>query len=180
MSAKKTVDRKRGAAEEAEWEPKFHIDLDLGEATGRSPAFLTASRKCYQDRQKDTPESIAKSNPKTHIRRISQHCVKTDDYLLPDTPLKEAIFRILLSEGNREMTAREVSEALTAKWALSTNRRDVSVGVVQQLLENGASYSIVGEPEPEPEPEVTELPAAKSETPPECDDAGEDSDGEGG
>ena len=77
------------------------------------------------------------------------------------------------------MTAREISEALTAKWALSTNRRDVAVAVVRRLLENAASYCIVGEPEPEPEPvpegEVAELPTAGSE----AQSAGEDSDAEG-
>ena len=92
------------------------------------------------------------SRPETHIRRIVKHCAEAPDYLLPDTPLKESIFRLILAGSNKPVTPEEISRDLTVKWALSANRRNVSQRVIQRLLDNSASYCVVREPEPEPEP----------------------------
>ena len=139
--------------------PRSYVNLELAESRGRSMAFLIASRKCADCRRKDSEQTIARSKPTTHIRRISQHCKNQDDFLPPDTPLKEALFKVLLTEGNREMTADEVSTVLTGRWALRTNRRDVSSRVMQGLLDSSETYGIVRAPEPEPEPKRASGPA---------------------
>ena len=90
------------------------------------------------------------------LKRIVAHCTDTPDYLLPDTPLKEAIFRVLLSRGNKPVNAEEISRELSEKWANTPYPRDVSTGVIQRLLEHSDTYCIARVPEPEPEPE--ELP----------------------
>ena len=158
MSTIKVVDEleETAGSDDTAYVPRFHIDLEFAESRGRSMAFLIASRKCAESRRKDSEQTIARSKPTTHIRRIAQHCQKQDDYLPPDTPLKEALFKVLLAEGNREMTADEISTILTGRWALSTNRRDVSSRVIQGLLDSSETYGIVRAPEPEPEPEEGE------------------------
>jgi len=144
--------------------PNHYIDLDMAESMGRSMMVLTASRKCASCRKKDTQKSVARSKAPTHIKRIAEHCRDQPDFLPPEIPLKEAVFRVILSEGNKPVTAEEVSARLTSLWALGTNQRDVSAAVVQRLLDTSESYGIVREPEPEPESEdEAEEAAATSE-----------------
>ena len=139
---------------EAKQAPCYHIDLDLAKESGRSLANMIAARKCYTCRQNDSQKTVMSSRPEIHIRRIVKHCAETPDYLLPDTPLKESIFRLFLAGGNKPVTPEEISRDLTVKWALSANRRNVSHRVIQRILDNSASYCIVREPEPEPAPAV--------------------------
>ena len=138
--------------EEAKQAPRYYIDLDLAKESGRSLSNMVAARKCYTCRQSDTQDTVMSSRPETHIRRIVRHCAEAEDYLLPDTPLKESIFRLILAGSNKPVTPEEISRDLTVKWALSANRRNVSQRVIQRLLDNSASYCVVREPEPEPDP----------------------------
>jgi hypothetical protein len=132
--------------------PRYFIDLEGARGSNRSMATLIAGRKCYLDKQADTPESVLVSDPQEHIDRIVEHCVETPDYLPPDTPLKEAGFKVILAGGNRPMTGEEISEDLTARWAMSAYPRDLSPSVLGRILERSESYWVVAIPEPEPAP----------------------------
>ena len=138
------------------------VDLEFAESRGRSMAFLIASRKCADSRRKDSEQTIARSKPTTHIRRIAQHCQKQDDYLPPDTPLKEAIFRVLLTAGSEPKTPQDISKVLSERWALTAYPRDVSETVIQRLLDHSESYCIARVPEPEPSD--GEEPAPQADT----------------
>ena len=148
--------------------PSYYIDFDAASDPGRSMVAIVAARKCYEHRS--VADSTGDSKPNEHVKEIAGHCADTADYLLPDTPLKEAIFRVLLAGGNKEATAAEVSQGLEARWTMSAYPRNISPEVIGRLLANSPSYGIVAvaEPEPEPEPpaevgppaaEVTALPA---------------------
>ena len=141
--------------------PRYYIDLDGAAERGQSMVAIIAARKCYEHRS--VADSTGDSKPAAHVKEIAGHCADTADYLLPDTPLKEAIFRLLLAGGNKETTAAEVSQGLEARWTMSSYPRIISPDVIGRLLANSSSYGIVAVPEPEPEPEiaspeVTELP----------------------
>lgn len=140
---KKVVENENVDSQQARSEIKFRVDYDAGAAASVSIALLIASRKCYQCRQNDIEASVAQSDPKIHVERVSQHCFKAADYLLPDTPLKEAVFRILLSNRNRGMTAEGISTALSTRWAKSTNSREISAGIIRSLLETSPYYQLV-------------------------------------
>jgi len=140
---KKVVENGNVDSQQAGSEIKFQVDYDSGAEAGVSIALLIASRKCYECRQNDIQASVAQSDPKIHVERVSKHCFNAADYLLPDTPLKEAVFRILLSNRNRGMTAEGISAVLTTRWAKSTNRREISTGVIRKLLEISAYYQPV-------------------------------------
>jgi len=137
--------------------PSYYIDLEGTGDQELSVSVVIAERKCYEHRPREAYQTLRDSEPQSHVADIAGHCSETADYLLQDTPLKEAIFRALLAGGNEPMTAREVSEALTARWAMSVYPRDLSTGVIGRLLEHSENYHIVAVPEPEPEPEP-ELP----------------------
>ena len=88
------------------------------------------------------------------------------DFLLPDTPLKEAIFRVILAHGNEPMTAEDISEILTERWAMTAYPRDVTPQVIQRLLENSETYCIIKVPEPEDEEEEEEVIVVEAESGP--------------
>ncbi len=150
--------------------PRYLIDIDLAEKEGRSMASLVAARKCYMCRQADEGLPVSESSPEEHIAKIEEECSGTGDYLLPDTPLKEAVFRVILAHGNLPMTARQISEDLSERWAVSPYPRDVSPPVLSRLLETSGGYPIsplqdTGQDETVEEPAaVSPEPAGASET----------------
>lgn len=157
--------------------PQYLINPDGTGKKLRSLALLIASKRCYQDQQADEEAPNAESNVKPFIDQIREHCSETSDYLLPDTPLKEAIFRVILAGGNEPVTAEEISLILTEKWSMTAYPRDVSTRVIQRLLDRSSTYYIARVPEPKPEEdpeeavpveqESSEPEAAEQETPEE-------------
>lgn len=145
----------------------YYIDLaGIGDQES-SLSVLIAERKCYEHRPREADQSLLDSEPQSHIADITGHCSETADYLLQDTPLKEAIFRVILAGGNEQMSAQDVSDTLTERWAMSAYPRDLSVRVIRRLLEHSANYHLVAVPEPEPELpplDVVKLPNAADST----------------
>jgi hypothetical protein len=143
--------------------PRYFVDRELAEARSRSLGVLIASRRCYVCQQADDDKATASSPVASYIGRIVDHCVETADYLAADTPLKEAIFRVILSGGNKPMSPQEISQILSDKWAMTPYPRDVSTEVIHRLLDHSDSYSISRVPEAptevEPEEQEEETPA---------------------
>ena len=149
----------------------YYIDLEGTGDRELSVSVLIAERKCYEHRPPQADQALRDTEPQSHVADIAGHCSETADYLLQDTPLKEAIFRVILAGGNEPMTAKDVSEGLTTRWAMSAYPRDLSTTVIGRLLEHSENYHIVAVPEPEPEPE----PTLELAEPPEVDgDSAED------
>ena len=146
-----------GAGAEAESPPaEYIVDIEQAELHGRALAMLIMGRRCYEDRQTDEEVPTTARGIQRLIKRISDHCRQTSDYLLADTPLKEAVFRVMLSLGNQPVTPEKLSETLSEQWAMTPYPRDISPGVLQKLMDNSESYCIVRVPGPEPEVEEPE------------------------
>ena len=126
-------------------EPQYAVDADAADTGSRSLPALVADRRCYLCTQGDV--ELAADPVDDYIAQIVGHCAEAEDYLLSDTPLKEAIFRVLISGGNEPKTPTAVSRFLLKKWANAANPRDVSPGVVRRLMDNSKSYCIVRLPE---------------------------------
>ncbi len=141
--------------------PEYVVDIEQTDFHGRALGMLIAGRRCYEDRQVDPEVPTSSRDIKKVVKRIADHCQETSDYLLPDTPLKEAVFRVMLAGGNKPVTPEQVSQALTERWAMTPYPRDISAPVVQKLMDSSESYCIVRLPGPEPEveePEADEEP----------------------
>ena len=127
---------------------QYYVDIDGEQASGASAAALVATRRCRSCAEADG-EDLA-GDPAEAVATIADHCSTAEDYLLPDTPLREAVFRLILEGGNEPKSAKEISEALASRWS-SNPARDVSRQVVGRLLEHGQSYRIVAVEESDPE-----------------------------
>ena len=134
-------------AEDQGHPPQYFVDIKGPEASGRSLDLLVGTRRCYSCIQADDEQTPTASKVRPNIKRIATHCSLTSDYLLQDTPLKEAIFRVLLGGGNRPMTAEEISQVLSEKWAMTPYPRDVSSRVIQRLLDRSRAYCITAVPQ---------------------------------
>ena len=137
--------------------PKYLIDPEMAVSVRRSLPMLVSSRRCYLCQQADDERS-ENGDPDEFIERIADHCSQQQDYMLPDTPLKDAIFRVILSHRNEPMDAEEISAVLTEAWAMTPFPRVTTPDVVQRLLDNSRSYCVARLPEPEPEIELTPEP----------------------
>lgn len=126
--------------------PKYLIDIESEVTVHRSLPSLIASRRCYLCQQADE-DAPTDADIQQFIDRIVEHCSAERDYMLPDTPLKEAIFRALLANGNEPMGAEEVSGVLTEKWAMTPFPRNTSAEVITRLAENSVNYVIDRLPE---------------------------------
>ena len=138
-------------AEEAPVYAPHHINL---RDTKRSLSVLIRGRLCWQCAQRYEDESdegidVNELGPQNFIDDIIYHCAKQQDFLLPDTPMKEAIFRVLLQNGkngNEPMDAEQISAVLTEKWEMTPFPRDTSPTVIQRLLDNSAYYCVAPTP----------------------------------
>ena len=126
---------------------RYVVDLSKDRARVRSAPYLIASRRCYVCSHADDSPS-AKPNAREYIRTIVDHCRHATDYLLPDTPLKEAIFRVILARGNKETTPEDVSRELSEQWSSSAYPRDISPELLGRLMEGSEFYCVVRVPEP--------------------------------
>ena len=121
---------------------KYFIDAEMAEERRRSLSLMIASRQCYMCQQAVDEEELASAETRDLIDRIVDHCSSANDYLLDDTPLKEAVFRVLLSRGNEPMGADEISADISERLANATNQRDTRPEVIERLLQHSESYCI--------------------------------------
>ena len=128
---------------------EYFIDPATVEQLQRSLSVLVSSRQCYMCQQGLPEDEIIASDPQDFIVQISAHCSQQQDFLLPDTPMKEAVFRVMLAGGNEPKDAQSISTALSEKWAMTPFPRDTSPRVIQRLLDNSAHYCIAPVPKPE-------------------------------
>ena len=121
---------------------QYFINAEMAEERRRSLSVMIASRQCYMCQQAVDEEEIASTETRDLIDRIVDHCSSANDYLLDDTPLKEAIFRVLLSRGNEPMGTDEISADISERLANATNQRNTRPEVIEKLLQHSESYCI--------------------------------------
>ena len=141
---------------------EYYIDVDSAGDHGRAIKPMIVSRMGYITRQSLTAEVVEDMEAEDLIQQVAYNAAEDRDFLLPDTPLKESVFRVLLANENKPMTAEQVSKILEDKWSLSPYPRDTSPGVIERLLASGGdTYCFVAIPPPEPpEEEAEEEPEA--------------------
>ncbi len=139
------IDTMRTGDEGPQFRPYF-VDPDGAEAARRSLPVLIAGRLCYMCRQGYEDDQIVGEDPQDFVDLIVGHCSTSQDFLLSDTPMKEAIFRVLLGNSNEPMDAEQISAELSSKWPMT---RVTSPAVIQRLLDNSAYYCIGPVPSPD-------------------------------
>jgi hypothetical protein len=120
-----------------EGEPSYFIDLKWYEEKGRSFFTLAQSRLCPSCRAKyaSPPKSDAKL-----FTVFRDCCSKAEDFFSPNLPLREVIFRLLLSNGNKPLELEQIRAKL-AEWLLSTgDNRDISIPTLNRIMDDDRYY----------------------------------------
>ena len=121
-------------------ERTYFLSADFAEDKRRSLPLIIYGRQCWMCRREVEIEQAVFASAQHFVDVIVERCSHEPDYLLPDTPMKEAIFRVLLASGNKRMTAEEISDILSREWAMTQFPRDTSPGVIMRLLESARDY----------------------------------------
>ncbi|MBI2888165.1 MAG: hypothetical protein HYY02_13305 [Chloroflexi bacterium] len=144
--------------------PRYHIQLSLFEAQGRSFAYLARQRMCPQSlarlgeevevrvpvaqprSRKVTFQSKAARYGDDPIAVIQECCAKTSEYRERQLGLKEILFRLLLADGNRPKTAEELYGEVM-EWVSFSDGRVITPQAIQRLLERDDFYCFAPVPE---------------------------------
>ena len=116
--------------------------IDLNDDSHRSVALIIADRRDYAVKQSSDMQNVLSSNLKELVKDISVKAIDSPEYLLPDMPLKEAVFRAVIANKNKPISAVAISQKLKNSWPVNTYPRDISPKVIQSLLENMTEYPI--------------------------------------
>ncbi|MCX8251677.1 MAG: hypothetical protein OTJ98_07440 [Dehalococcoidia bacterium] len=121
---------------------RYAIDVKAFDASGKSFGFTVRNRRCWQCQQDLDEMEVVIGDAKEHMKEISSCCSAKPDYLLPGTPLTEAVFRLLLANGNKPMTSEEIRKGLGTAWSSVLYMKDLSDELLIKLVESENAYSI--------------------------------------
>ena len=96
---------------------EYYIDVHSAGDHGRAIKPMIVSRVGYIMRQSLTADVVDDMDAEDLIQQVAYHAADDRNFLLPDTPLKESVFRVLLANENNPMTAEQVSKILEDKWS---------------------------------------------------------------
>ncbi len=134
--------------EDKQVERRYKLDVENTHGSSASLSALVAARKCYLHRPTGNEYSALDMAPAEHIREVQGCCADAADYLLPDTPIKDAVFRVFIARGNKPLTAQDISDDLSERWTASAYPRDLSAGVIERILDSASNYFIQEVTEP--------------------------------
>ena len=77
--------------------------IDLNDDSHRSVALIIADRRDYAVKQSSDLQNVLGSNLKELVKDISVQAIDSPEYLLPDMPLKEAVFRAVIANKNKQI-----------------------------------------------------------------------------
>ena len=125
-----------------EEQTSYVIDPDRAREFKRSPGAIFLSRRCpecqerLEDKWADTPEA-------TQIKEIVKCCATKNDYIRPDMPMQEIIFREILATGNKAISLEQLHYLVTDKWYTPTNPRNIRVSSLKKVLDGDIHYGFV-------------------------------------
>ena len=122
----------------------FRIDPERLVALGRSLQVLLLHRRCAScwGTLIQEPAQGRDIEAAEHLEQITNHCSSAPDFIRPEFPVMEAVFRILLSDGTQPMTLQSIYEALRERWSNLTNPRTPPTEKLYRMLQGDAFYGI--------------------------------------
>ena len=125
----------------------FSISPKRLDSLGRSLQLLLLHRRCATCWVKlmQDPQGGRGVKVSVHLRQIAKQCSTTPDFIHSEMPLAEAIFRVLLANGNKPMTTEEIYGVLNERWVDPINPRIPALEGVYKILATDTFYGIAEE-----------------------------------
>ena len=124
----------------------YSVDVKAFEASGKSFVYAVYTRMSDRGMAQvggtttELPKPFGTANE--YMKVISSVCAREPDYLLPGTPISEAVFRLLLANNNRPMSLLDIQSGLASAWASVIYLKNLSDDVVQRMLDQPNEYFI--------------------------------------
>lgn len=80
------------------------------------------------------------NDPQELVNEIAAHTATEQDFIRPDMPIQEIIFRILLSRQNEPTPLEDLHQELTEKWATFIRPINVTSEGLKRILDNDTYY----------------------------------------
>ena len=140
---KDTIEVNNAETQGPETPDRYFIDFNWYQEKGRSFATLAVSRLCPTSRKKEKSKSDA-----ALLKTLKQCCSKRDDFITPNMPLLEMVFRIFLGNGNQPLELWQIQEELQKYMGENgATIKDLSLPRLQRILDSDHYYGIKHAPE---------------------------------
>ncbi len=117
--------------------PQRRYDLDIARRSAEL-FTLVVRTKCPEHQLTENDCSDSHTSVGKHIKDVRECCASTANYLASGRLLKDAVFRVVLSEYDRPLTARQISDELSKRWP--TSELDLSPRVIERILDDDPNY----------------------------------------
>ena len=143
-----------------ESKPRYYVDLDWYEENNRSFRALAQTRLCESCKQRlgtETQERVPAVDARTgrvvfEMRSvpfaqnpmpvIRSCCSKRRDYITPETPVAEAIFRVFLASSNQPMDVDRIREELGNYVAMSERPHNYRPELIERIIMADRYYGL--------------------------------------
>ncbi len=143
-----------------ETKPRFYIDLKRYDEEHRSFRAMAQTRLCEACKAKlgsETQERVPAIDPRTGrvvfemrsvpfaqnpMSVIRSCCSKKRDYITPETPLAEALFRVFLATSNQPMDVDRIREELGNYVAMSERPHNYAPELVERIIRSDRYYGL--------------------------------------
>ena len=116
---------------------RWFIALDWYQQSNRSLSTLVESRLCSKCREHLEGREGSIEELLSNIREC---CSKNPNFITPETPILESIFRLFLANGNQPLNLEELGERLRERR--SGDIYPTSVEVLSRLLHSDRCYGL--------------------------------------
>ena len=120
---------------------QYVIDPTRAGPMKRSLEHMLFTRRCPTCRSRLEKEAAA-PNAATQIQEIAGCCGKAEDFIKPEMPLMEIVFRTVLAGGNRPIGLEELHQALTDTFATPMVPRNLSIEALRTILTRDDFYCL--------------------------------------
>ena len=107
---------------------KYSIKLNnLEENEKKSLSLLLHTRIQEIKNEKEDFKINKLEDPQVYLNKLSELYKKSSSFLEPKTPVKEALFRLFVFNGNKPLTLKQINKNLSENWEMSQFPRDISI-----------------------------------------------------
>ena len=122
---------------------KYSIKLNNLEENEKKSLSLLLHTRIQEIKNEKEDFTINKlEDPQVYLDKLSALYKKSSSFLEPKTPVKEALFRLFVFNGNKPLTIKQINKNLSENWEMSQFPRDISIEKLSSLINNVSDYYI--------------------------------------
>jgi hypothetical protein len=122
---------------------KYSIKLtNLNDNEQKSLALILHTRIQEMRKEKIDFDINKIEEPQKYLEVLGNLYKESSSFLEPKTPVKEALFRLFVFNGNKPLTIKQINKQLSEVWEMSQFPRDISVEKLTSLISNTSDYYI--------------------------------------